>query len=281
MKSYLITSAFCSTLAFLAGSLCSAVYANDDNFLNDGNIEWDLGLGGGIFNYQLYPGAVSSNTLVIPVPYFTFRSPRLEIDRGIKGFLYSSERFALDVSADFALPADSEDTRARQGMPDLDFMVQLGPSLEFLLNDAARNYFDVRFEIPVRAAFATDLSDVKNSGYLLEPRFSFNHRRLAKTGLTQKVTLGLKFATEDYHDYYYQVAPVFANATRPAYDSDSGFGGSFINYYVSYKTSDFVYWMFFRYQSLRGAVFEDSPLVEQKDYYFAGFGFAWLFAGSY
>jgi hypothetical protein len=186
----------------------------------------------------------------------------------------------LDISADFALPADSDDTQARKGMPDLDFMVQLGPSLEFLLNHSSKSYFDIRFELPVRAAFTTDFSYLDNIGYLLEPRFSFNHRHLARTGLSHKTTIGLKFATEDYHAYYYNVAPEFSSVTRPAYDSDAGFGGSFIHYTISYKTRDFVYWMLLRYQSLRGAVFEDSPLVLQDDYYFVGLGFAWLFAGS-
>lgn len=267
-------------LALLSGSFTGVVYAGDNDILNDKDIEWDLGLGAGNFSYNLYPGAHSTNQLVIPVPYFTFRSPRLEIDRGIRGFLYSSEHFVLDISADFGLPAESDDTVARKGMPDLDFMVQLGPSLEFPLNDASKNYFDVHFEIPVRAAFTTDLGSIDSIGYLLEPRLTFNHRRTARAGLTQKVTLGLKYATEDFHDYYYEVAPRYATAVRPVYDSGGGFGGSFAKYYISYKTSNFVYWMFFNYQSLRGAVFEDSPLVEQKDYYLLGFGFAWLFAGS-
>jgi outer membrane scaffolding protein for murein synthesis (MipA/OmpV family) len=38
--------------------------------------------------------------------------------------------------------------------------------------------------------------------------------------------------------------------------------------------------MFWRYQSLRGAEFEDSPLVETQDYYLLGAGFSWIFAGN-
>ena len=46
-----------------------------------------------------------------------------------------------------------------------------------------------------------------------------------------KFTLGLKYATRDFHAYFYDVAPNYATATRPAYASTKGFGGSFINYY--------------------------------------------------
>lgn len=287
MNYHVIPLIFYSTLIFMIGSLTCAVAGNNESDgLNQALSDWDLGMGAGIFDYNLYPGAKATNRFVIPVPYFTFRSPRLEIDRGIKGFLYQAESLVLDVSADFGLPADSDDTQARKGMPDLDFMLQLGPSLEFPLNDRSRSYFDIRFELPLRAAFTSDLSYLNNIGYLLEPRFSFNHRRSAGTGLSHKATIGLKFATDDFHAYYYDVSPQYSNATRQAFNSDGGYGGSFIKYRISYKTavntgSNFIYWMFLRYQSLRGAVFEDSPLVVQDDYYFVGLGFAWIFASSF
>jgi outer membrane protein len=256
-----------------------AAEKNQDAFKVD-KTEWSMGVGLGVFDYHLYPGARQTKQLTLPVPYFTYRSPKFEIDRGIKSFLYGSETIVIDISADFGLPVDSDETVARKGMPDLDFVLQFGPSLEFLLNDKNKNHFDVRFELPVRVAFAVDIGEMQNIGYLFEPRFSFNHRRLATTGLSHKATAGLKFATQDFHAYYYDVAPEFATATRAQYKSDAGFGGSFVKYRISWKTSDFIFWTFVRYQSLSGAEFEDSPLVLKNDYYFLGVGFAWVFAGS-
>lgn len=248
--------------------------------LIDRKTEWTMGVGLGVFDYQLYPGAKQNNRFILPVPYFTYRSAKFEVDRGIKSFLYDSEEIVIDISADFGLPVDSDKTLARTGMPDLDLVLQLGPSLEFMLNDKKLNYFDVRFEIPARVAIAVDIGSMQNIGYLVEPRFSFSHRRLAKTGLSHKATIGLKFATQDFHAYYYDVGVEYVTDSRAAFNSDGGFGGSFANYRISYKTSDYVYWAFLRYQSLRGAEFEDSPLVLKKDYYFIGFGFAWIFANS-
>ena len=284
---------FIVLLSIIIGNtvIVTSVYADPENNLEaevksyPGDItlvrpQWDLGIGAGAFRYHLYPGAKQTADLVLPAPYFTYRSPKLEIDRGIRSFLYRSEKAVLDISADFGVPVDSDDTVARQGMPDLDLMLQIGPSIEFLLNDARQSYFDIRFELPIRLAFVTDLSYVDSIGFLIEPRFSFNHRRIARTGLSHKTTIGLKFATDDFHAYYYDVAPEYVTATRPGYQSDGGFGGSFINYRISYKSKDVIYWLFLRYQSLRGAEFEDSPLVVQDDYFFAGVGFAWIFASS-
>jgi len=242
--------------------------------------QWTIGIGLGVFNYHFYPGAKQTRQLILPAPYFTYRSPKFEVDRGIKSFIYNSETIIIDLSADFALPVDSDETLARKAMPDLDFVLQFGPSLEFMLNDKNKNYFDARFELPVRVAVAVDPGSIENIGYLFEPRFTLKHERLSNTGLSHKATFGLKFATQDFHAYYYDVAPAFATATRAEYKSDAGFGGSFVNYRVSYKTNDFIYWTFIRYQSLRGAQFEDSPLVLQNDYYFFGAGFAWIFAQS-
>jgi outer membrane scaffolding protein for murein synthesis (MipA/OmpV family) len=242
--------------------------------------QWTIGIGLGVFNYHVYPGAKQTRQLILPAPYFTYRSPKFEVDRGIKSFIYNSDTIIIDLSADFGLPVDSDETLARKGMPDLDFVLQVGPSLEFLLNDKNKNYFDARFEIPVRVAFAVDPGSINNAGYLFEPRFTLKHQRLSTTGLSHKLTLGLKFATQEFHAYYYDVAPEFTTAARTEYKSGAGFGGSFANYRLSYKTNDFVYWAFIRYQSLRGAAFEDSPLVLQNDYYFLGVGFSWIFAHS-
>ena len=275
MKQHYIPTIIFSTLFFVCSSVA---FANAEESVSE--TQWNIGLGLGAFEYHLYPGAKNTNRILLPAPYFTFRSPRFEIDRGIKSFLYHSKNMVVDISADFGLPVDSDDTQARKGMPDLDFMLQLGPSLELLLNDKSKNYFDLRFEIPIRTALVSDFRGVENIGYLLEPRISINHRRLAKTGLSQKATLGLKFATQEFHAYYYDVADEFVTADRPAYKTNGGFGGSFMKYRISYKTSDFIYWAFVRYQSLHGAEFVDSPLVVKEDYLLLGFGFAWIFASS-
>ncbi len=272
----------CLTLILLYSSFSCAGEAKKSESKNLNNkMEWTLGAGLGVFEYHLYPGAKETRRLIFPVPHFTFRSEKFEIDRGLKSFLYHSKKVVVDISMDFGLPVNSEDTQARKGMPDLDFMLQVGPSIEFLLNDKNKSYFDTRFEIPVRVAFASDFRNVENIGYLIEPRFSFNHRRYVKTGVSQKMTVGLKFATEDFHAYYYDVADAFSTAARESFTSQAGFGGSFAKYRISYRTRDFIYWAFVRYQSLHGAKFEESPLVLKKDYYFIGLGASWIFAGSF
>ena len=162
--------------------------------------QWDLGIGLAGFDYPLYPGSRDSDQLLLPSPYFTYISPVLEIDQGIKGMFYTSEHLVLDISADFALPVDSSDSEVRRGMSDLDAVLQLGPSVEALLTPRTSAY-DVRLELPARVALATDFSDYRNLGWLVEPRFSVEHRRKGKRGFSWKLTAGLAFGDDEYHQY--------------------------------------------------------------------------------
>jgi len=240
--------------------------------------EWQLGAGIAVFNLNLYPGSADNKNYVLPVPYFTLVSELLEIDRGIRGFLFKSDDVVLDVSADFGIHVNSGDSGARTGMPNLDSVLQVGPSIEFLLGDLKRDKLDVRFELPIRAAVASDLKHSSNEGWMIEPRFSIEKRRMHKSGLAMKFTLGLKYATRDYHAYYYDVDPLFSTATRSAYASDKGYGGSFAKVRASWREGNWIWWTLLRYQNLNGAVFDDSPLVEEKGYYLVGVGVAWIFA---
>lgn len=242
------------------------------------DIIWDLGAGVAAFNLDLYPGSADKKNYVVPLPYFTLESKRLEVDAGIKGFLFKSDRVVLDMSADLGIPVDSSDSRARTGMPDLNAVVQFGPSLEFLLDGRRRDHLDVRFELPLRAVISSDIKQTNSEGWLLEPHFSIEKHRMYKSGLAMKISLGFKYGTRDYHAYYYDVAPVFSTAIRPAYAADKGYGGLFSEMRASWREGNWIWWTYLRYHNLNGAVFEDSPLVEQKDYYLLGVGFAWVFA---
>lgn len=242
------------------------------------DVIWDLGAGAAVFNLSLYPGSADKINYNVPLPYFTLMAEKLEIDRGIRTFLFKSKRIVLDLSLGFGIPVGSEDSGAREGMPDLDAIAQLGPSLEFVLIKPTKDRMSLNFELPLRAAVATDLKSSSHEGWLLEPQFNLEKRRLYKSGLAMKLTLGLNYATRDFHSYYYDVPSSFATPSRPAYVSEKGYGGSFATLSASWREGNLIGWTLLQYQNLNGAVFEDSPLVEQKHSYLIGVGFAWVFA---
>ena len=71
---------------------------------------WQLGAGIGVFDVPLYPGSAQNKQYLLPLPYITLSSKYLEIDDGIRGFLFKSDQVRLDLSADLAVPVRSKDS---------------------------------------------------------------------------------------------------------------------------------------------------------------------------
>jgi len=91
---------------------------------------------------------------------------------------------------------------------------------------------------------------------------------------------GPVFADRKYHDYFYGVDAAYATATRPAYQARGGYAGWRALAATSRRFG--ITWVgaFLRYDSLSGAVFDDSPLMRSKHAVTAGIGISWVFARS-
>jgi len=95
------------------------------------------------------------------------------------------------------------------------------------------------------------------------------------------LAIGPLFATEKYHDYYYEVAPRFAiPGVRPAYNARGGYSGSNLILSVTKRFGRIWLGAFVRYDELSGAVFANSPLMRTDHSVMAGIGLAWVFAES-
>ncbi len=243
-------------------------------------LEWELGGGLAGFDVPLYVGSSQSKQYLLPVPYAKLTSRYLEVDEGIRGIFFTSPDVRLDLSADVGVPVSSDDSEARQGMPNLDTVLQLGPSLKITLSGRRRGKNELRLELPVRTAIATDIKSTENIGWIFEPRIVYEQRRKNKQGLSYLLAFGLQYSTSDYHAYYYDVAPQFATSERSSFESDKGYSGLLTDLSAAWRQDEVIYWAFLRHRNLNNAVFENSPLVEQKDYLLIGAGVTWVFAQS-
>lgn len=226
---------------------------------------WEIMLGGGALRTPEYIGSKQNRDFPFPLIYPVYRGERLRSDtEGIRGLLFTSERLELDVSFDGHTSVNSGGT-LREGMPDLDATIQFGPMLKWLLweNPAKRRVLIAN--APVRAAFAVDFDNIDHIGFSAFPHLTFYQYfdlwdRVWRLGLSA----GALFNSNEYNNYYYQVAPQFETAQRPAYDPGGGYGGArFIATLVSKTNKNWVS-LFARYDRLDGAAFENSPLVERK-----------------
>lgn len=239
---------------------------------------WELGAGLASLELPQYVGSDQRTRGTIPIPYFAYRGESIKISReALSGKIFERADLLIDLSGDFSLPVDSAENQARQGMQDIDFVAEVGPALRYtmLRNTAGHPTFGA--EIPLRAAFQSNLRYLSYEGWRVNPRLRlqnyFGPWRLA-------VTAGLYWNSKAYNQLYYGVSPDQANAQRPAYDVDSGYGGWGLSASLSYRRDRWWVGGFVRWYDIHGASFADSPLVLVSSN--AGFGLAtaWIFAAS-
>lgn len=240
--------------------------------------QWELGIGLGVLDIPFYPGSSQSKTYLLPIPHILFRSENIEIDNGLEATFYRTPGIRFNLSADFAVPVNSEDSDAREGMPDLDLVIQIGPSLEITLAGDRFKPSHFRLELPVRAAVATDFGSAEVVGWTFEPRLTYETRRPYKIGFAHLISGGLRFSNAELHQYYYNVDPAFVMPDRSHFDSRGGYSGLFVDYIANWRTDDLIFFALLRYQNIKYSAFEDSPLVEQNDYLMFGVGVTWVFA---
>jgi outer membrane scaffolding protein for murein synthesis (MipA/OmpV family) len=236
---------------------------------------WEAGVGVGVLRLPHYRGSDQSHTWVLPVPYFVYRGEFLRADReGARAVLLDAERLDVDISLAATAPTRSRDNRARAGMPDLSPTFEIGPNVNYTLARGAQWRLQAR--APVRAAFTLE-SGPDMIGWLATPNLNLD---LRVQGWNVGVLTGPVFGTRRMNGYFYDVAPEFATASRPAYRAPGGYAGWRLVSGVSRRIGDFWLGAFVAGDSVDGARFDDSPLVRKRGTLAFGVALSWVFAQS-
>jgi outer membrane protein len=240
---------------------------------------WELGMGVFPSTYPAYRGSDDQQYYLLPFPYLVYRGEYLKIDRdGMRARLFNTNRVEINISVNGAIPVKSDESGARNGMPDLDPTFEIGPSLDVVLARPSPGY-TLKLKLPVRSVIATDLSSFKQAGWIFNPHLNL-HGKDVFGGWKAGLSLGPLFGNRKYHAYYYEVPSKYATASRPEYNASGGYSGTLAVASLSRRFNDI--WMggFIRYDNLSGAKFADSPLVETNHSLMAGVAVAWIFRKS-
>jgi outer membrane protein len=242
---------------------------------------WEAGMGVAVLNIPDYRGSDRQRTYVLPLPYLIYRGETVKVDKeGAHADLFKSDTVKLDLSLNAGPPAKSSDDGARAGMPDIDPTLEVGPVLKVLLSANHDRSRILSLRLPVRGVVATNFRHSKAIGWVFSPNLNYDVFDFPAAGWNFGTAAGPVFASERYHDYYYEVAQQYATATRPAYDAKGGYSGAQFTMALSRRYPKFWVGAFLRYDDLHGAVFEDSPLIRKKSSLMYGAGIAWVFAKS-
>lgn len=235
---------------------------------------WELGLGAGVVSTPAYPGADDRETRVLAIPAIIYRGKILRADQsGIGARLFRSDAAELDVGLAASLPARSDDVAARAGMPDLGALGEFGPRLKLRLArlDA---YRAVRAELPLRAVFEVR-SGVRHQGYTFEPRLVYEQRSMDGKWLFD-AQLAAVVGDGKINRYFYEVAPQYATAERPAYAARSGLILVRVGMFAARQVNpDLRVFGFVRGENYGVGANDDSPLLRRNNGVSAGFGLSW------
>jgi MipA family protein len=238
----------------------------------------EYGLGVATISYPSYRGSDQNNTIVLPAPYLEYNGEFLKADReGIRGQLFDSPRLEVSVSVSGSPPTKSDGITRRKGMPDLKPSFEFGPVLSVLLTPVDDKSLTLKLRLPVRQAITLERRP-QNAGLVFSPNLNLDIAN--PFGLSRSnfgVIAGPIFSTKRQHDYFYTVDQAYATAERPAYESRGGYAGSQFLLALSHRAGDIWAGAYVRYDSLKGAVFADSPLVATRHYTTAGIAVSYVF----
>jgi outer membrane scaffolding protein for murein synthesis (MipA/OmpV family) len=227
-----------------------------------------------------YRGSDQVRNYVLPFPYIVYRLDWVKIDReGIRSRLFRRDWVDLNFSMSASPPVRSRNNRAREGMSDIDPVVEIGPSLDFhLWKSADRNVrLDVR--LPVRASFTAEWR-TRAVGGNFTPTVNLDFNGVAGIPVQLGLLAGPVFADARQHRYYYGVSAADARPGRPAYEAHGGYAGTQFLAALSHRFERAWVGAYGRVDTLKGAVFEDSPLVRRDRYASGGIAAAWIFGQS-
>jgi outer membrane protein len=243
--------------------------------------KWEAGVAGVALTVPDYPASDENQTLALPAPYFvyhgtTFRSD----DEGSRLRQKLTPNVELSLSGGGALSSDSKHSDARQGMPDLGYLVEAGPNLR-LSFDGPRPQTQWVIDLPLRAVASLKDFDLHWRGVIYAPEFAFQSKRFLDERASLRIALGAEIASTLLQRHFYDVQAQYATAQRPQYSSSAGYMASSLAATLNYKFTKKLHgFLSLEYDNYAGSANNDSPLYRANDGYSAVVGFSWSFLQS-
>ncbi len=245
-----------------------------------------LELGAGVISVSVpdYPGASRSQVYTFPFPTGLYRGETLRADEdaGIRGRFIQNPNYELSFSGSLTFSSRSDENPVRSGMPDLDGLGEFGPSLIIRLKrSTGKTPYRLSLALPLRYAISTDWKRFDERGFVFNPFLFFVREKFLHPDLILFSGIDIRWATEKYMDYYYQVDPQYVTSSRPYYDAKAGYlqTGLYLGMAFTLKKKH-TFFSGVQHLSLNGAQNEESPLLVDTSQWAWAIGYSWWFYES-
>lgn len=258
---------FLATLLSLC--LCSAAHAQDSPAATQESL-WEFQVVGFAQSFPAFPSSADQNLTILPIPFPVYRGKFLQFGEDLedlaRGKILNSDRVNLSVGVSASFPEDSDDLSVRQGMPDLDFLLEAGPELEYRIAGSEESDRELKMSLQLRAAVTLDGLDTKGRGVVFNPELEYLMRDVLGPKNELRLRVSSTWASEKYMDYLFGVAPEYATPNRPLFDADAGYLNTEFLLGLNRRISDRLEFRgSLRIWVNKGAANDASPLY-QRDY---------------
>lgn len=257
----------------------NSVYAKAPDFLE--NAEYSFGMGGGITYLNDYIGSDESSAYVFPFPFVYFKNEHLKIDRNVfEGNIFTNKKWHLAFDAAGNLPVNSDDNKVRAGMPDLDWVGEIGPSIEYYIQGDAQSKNKLYIDWSVRKAIATDFKYIDNIGWVSQLSLTQKYvvqQKIKGGDVVIDSSVSALYNSSQYSGYYYNVLTEYETTERQQYRASSGYAGFRLAIGGTWRKNNYWIGIFTRYSNIGNTAFEHSPLVKKNHNLLAGIAVSYIF----
>jgi outer membrane protein len=224
---------------------------------------WQAGIFAIHISNPSYPGADTTQKHSFVLPAVTYRGKILRADENEspRARFFRSDMSELDISAAAYFSSDSEGT-AREGMPDLDYVGELGPRFNWWW--IRNKEMEVRSAFPIRSVFSTDFARFRTLGSSFTPTFYLDFKKLPVEGFQFFTSLSFQFLDRGAAGYFFNVDPAFVRADRSAYQVQSGYMGESLSTRVVWKIGRTYTSFGVSVDDYTRSSFRDSPLLKNR-----------------
>jgi outer membrane scaffolding protein for murein synthesis (MipA/OmpV family) len=241
---------------------------------------WEAGIGGFAGAVADYPGSNQYRVRGLPFPFFIYRGDFFSSDVNGPRLQKSSGIVEWELSGGGSLASNSTGG-ARAGMPNLDYLLEVGPKAKITVAKAT-DTSRLTVDVALREAISTNFSSrLRSQGVLLAPDVAYQGRAILGSRWGGRASIEAQFATAGLQRYYYEVEPQYARAGRPAYDARAGYLGATLALTAFRQvTRSFTVFAGLGVDNYDGAANVDSPLLRTRNDLGAVVGFAWSIGQS-
>lgn len=239
--------------------------------------KYEGGLFMGAFKAPHYPGADQTQQRFLGLPYMMYRGETIKVDdEGMRSEFVKKQHFKVDLSVAAAFPANSRDNKAREDMPNLDWLGEIGPRFRYFFIPYRTSLYHLELALQLRGVYSTDFRSVSHRGYVIHPILSFWKREIFFKWLTFEVRYGAIWATEKVMDYFYDVDSQYVRSGRDRYNAKAGFFEQHLDTAIEIRPYRRIrIFLGMQNNNYLGATNENSPLMKQKLTQSYAFGIMW------